>query len=89
MDFLFVLTRIGFPIMIVVGGIAAWKLAKGDGPNGEKQTWKDTSLDDWRKERDSLAEAKRGNHATAPDADGDEGATEEQEGTRKHQRIGG
>lgn len=89
MDFLFVLTRIGFPIMIVVGGIAAWKLAKGDGPDTEKATWKDTSLDEWRKERDSLAETKRAKRATAPDAEGDEGATEEQEATRKHQRIGG
>ena len=87
---LFLLTRIGFPLLIVGGAIAAWRMAKADhAPGAEKPEWKDDSLEDWRKERDAAAAAERAARDSAPRAEADEGATEEKEQTKRHQRIGG
>ena len=78
-----------FPVLMFVGGIAAWRMSKKQVEEAEKPTaWRDDSLDDWRNERDAEAEAAR---ATRP-AELREtvtGSEEQQETTKKHQRIGG
>ncbi len=84
------LTRIGFPILIVAGAIAAWRMAKAEHAPGESQPeWKDDSLDDWRQERDAAAEAERAARGETHRTDLTEGSTEEKEQTKRHQRIGG
>jgi hypothetical protein len=78
-----------FPILMFVGGIAAWRMSKKQVEDAEKPpAWRDDSLDDWRRERDAQAEAAR---ATRPAElrELSTGSEQEQETTKKHQRIGG
>lgn len=80
------------PIAMVFGAIAAWRMSKKDNdPEAKPPEWRDTSLDDWRRERDQQAIAERqsrssktktGAHETTGSG-GDEGET------KRHQRIGG
>lgn len=87
---LFLLTRIGFPLLIVSGAIAAWRMSKAEHAPGEaKPEWKDDSLDEWREQRDAAAEAERAARGGTIRADLGEGSTEEKEQTKRHQRIGG
>ncbi len=87
---LFLLTRIGFPLMIVGGAIAAWRMSKAENaPGAIKPEWKDDSLEEWRKERDASAEAERATRSAEERAGLNEGSTEEKEQTKRHQRIGG
>jgi len=77
-----------FPVLMFVGGIAAWRMSKRQVVEAEKPGWRDDSLDEWRKERDAAAEAERAarplekTHLST-------GSEEQQETTKKHQRLGG
>jgi hypothetical protein len=84
------LLSIGMPIAMAFGAIAAWRMSKKDNdPESKPAEWRDTSMDDWRRERDEQAIAERktrstkGKTATHEATGGDEGET------KRHQRIGG
>ena len=82
------LWQLALPLLLAVGGIAAWQVSRRDRTreeNGAK--WRDTSLDDWRKERDAAAEERRATRADEPEEV--TGQTEEQATEKRHQRIGG
>lgn len=55
------ISRIGLPLLMAVGGILAWrKTMSGIREEEEhKPQWRDESLDDWRKERDAQIEEER------------------------------
>lgn len=76
------------PVLMVVGFIAAWKMPKREGRRDQGQTWRDTSLDDWRKERDAALEAERQQRIDAGPALHDNTGAEASEPVR-HQRLGG
>lgn len=74
---------------MVIGAIAAWRASrKEDAPEAKSATWRDNSLDDWRKERARQAEEERAARATA-ESQISTGRAEEQAAEKKHQRIGG
>ncbi len=80
------LFAVAFPLVMLAGGIAAWRLSKKDTVVPEKPTWRDDSLDAWRNERDSDAERRRLTRASEELTTG----SEEQQETKKHQqRLGG
>ena len=82
------LSAILFPLAMAIGGVAAWRASKKEHTvEAEKTTWRDTSLDDWRKERDQAAEQDRSIRAEQPEIL--TGSSEEQAIEKKHQRIGG
>ena len=81
-----ILSAVVFPLVMLAGGIAAWRLSKKDTTAPEKANWRDDSLDDWRNERDSEAERIRLSRAS----EGLTTGSEEQQETKKHQqRLGG
>lgn len=87
-----VLAALGLPLAMVIGVVAAWRMSKRDNtPEADKSAWRDDSLDDWRRDRDRLAEEERLARETQPHPTARErtGSTEERETTEKHQRIGG
>lgn len=86
MDFQ-ILFAIGMPVAMVVSGIAAWRMAKKSNIAPETPTWRDDSLDDWRKERDEQIELERAQRPK--EARLKTGQEEQTETTKKHQRIGG
>ncbi|MCZ2108450.1 MAG: hypothetical protein LC118_02570 [Dehalococcoidia bacterium] len=82
------LSAILFPVVMAIGGIAAWRASKRENTvEPEKPGWRDTSLDDWRKEREQQAEQERSVRASQPEQLS--GQAEEQNVEKKHQRIGG
>lgn len=88
MDGITGLWQLAFPLVLAIGGIAAWQMSKRDRTrqdNGAK--WRDDSLDDWRKERDAAAEERRSTRAESPEEV--TGRGEEQAQEKRHQRIGG
>ena len=77
---------------MAIGGIAAWRMSKKENSTSastETSTWRDDSLDDWRRQRAAAADEHRiareqetrESHAGA--------GNEEQVETVRHQRIGG
>ena len=50
---------VGMPVLMVLGGVAAWRQSKKDGPEAPDASWRDESLDDWRREREEQIEAER------------------------------
>lgn len=46
------IAAIAFPFLLFIGGIAAWQMSK-HADAAEQNTWRDDSLDDWRRERDA------------------------------------
>lgn len=83
-----VLVRLAFPLLLAVGGIAAWRINKRERERDESPpAWRDDSLDDWRRERDADAEARRVERANDPTLA--TGRAEEQAEQKKHQRVGG
>jgi hypothetical protein len=82
------LSAVAFPLLMVIGGIAAWRISKNQSARPETPAWRDDSLDDWRKERDAQADEAR---ATRPAEEQhvSTGSEEQQETTKKQQRIGG
>lgn len=82
------LWALAFPLLLAVGGIAAWRMSKRERSLDETgPKWRDDSLDDWRKERDAAAEERRTMRADEPEEL--TGRGEEQAETKRHQRIGG
>ena len=51
--------RIGLPMIMAIGGILAWRKTMKGADDDDKPGWRDTSLDDWRNERESEVEAER------------------------------
>jgi hypothetical protein len=82
------LSAVAFPLLMVFGGIAAWRMSKKDSTKPDATTWRDDSLDDWRKDRDQQAEQAR---ATRPAEQQHlaTGSEEQQETKKHHQRLGG
>jgi hypothetical protein len=60
---------------------------KEDTTSVEQPTWRDNSLDDWRRERDAEADAVRAARLESETHEG--AAAEEKSETKRHQRIGG
>lgn len=88
-----IVAAVGLPLAMLIGGIAAWRMSKRtDVEEADRRAaWRDDSLDDWRKERDTLAEQERieREQSPAPARDLSDGRAEEQEQAKKQQRIGG
>lgn len=84
------LLGLGMPIAMAVSGVVAWRASKQDSAKPENPTWRDDSLDDWRKERDAAQEEQRATRST-PQARAKTvtGSEEQQETAKKHQRLGG
>lgn len=84
-----IVSALGLPLLMGVGGVAAWRMSKKQDSTStiDKPQWRDTSLDDWRKERDAEAETVRIARANADTHAG--AAAEEKAETVRHQRIGG
>ena len=81
-------SAIGLPVLMVVGAVMAWRHSKQqDVQDTHAPTWRDDSLDDWRKERDAAARQEREGRTTH--ATTGEGSTEEKKQEKTHQRIGG
>ena len=86
------LSAIGFPLVMAIGGIAAWRLTKKEAKReSEPAQWRDDSLDEWMKERDAKVDATRQARLSGKDLSGKDlsGAGSEEEVTVRHQRIGG
>jgi hypothetical protein len=83
-----IVSALGLPLLMGVGGVAAWRMTKKqDQVSMEKPAWRDDSLDQWRKDRDTEAETQR---IARVQSDLHEGAAaEEKAETVRHQRIGG
>lgn len=83
------LAAIAFPMLLFIGGLAAWQMTRHRQTAEEQQTtWRDDSLDDWMREREAQAErerAERLKHRVQYDPE----APEQQEEAIHHQRIGG
>lgn len=84
-----ILMAVVLPVVMFAGGIAAWRATKKQNEAPEpSSTWRDDSLDDWRKERDAQAEERRltrlreEQHIST-------GSEEQQETKKHHQRLGG
>ncbi len=81
-------SAIAFPLLMLIGGIAAWRVSRKENVTiVEPTAWRDDSLDDWRKERDAEAERIRIEREQSATHEG--GAAEEKAETVRHQRIGG
>ncbi|MEO8541143.1 MAG: hypothetical protein ABI577_15480 [bacterium] len=82
-----ILFALGMPVAMIVSGVAVWRSTKKDTTKPEAPTWRDNSLDDWRKERDEQAEIIRQQrpNETALKT----GSEEQQETQKRHQRLGG
>ena len=83
------LSAVAFPLLMVVGGIAAWRMSKKETTRIETPAWRDDSLDDWRKERDAQAEQARAIRPSDDPTHLSTGSEEQQETTKRHQRLGG
>lgn len=81
-------SAVAFPFLMVIGGIAAWRMSKKETTRIETPAWRDDSLDDWRKERDARAEQARAIRPSDP-THLSTGSEEQQETTKRHQRLGG
>ena len=85
------LSAIGFPLLMAVGGIYAWRSAKKESkPEASKALWRDTSLDDWRTDREAaINEERSGRLENASSGVHEGGAGGERPEAVRHQRIGG
>jgi len=86
-----ILMAVVIPVLMFVGGIAAWQSTKRHNEKVESESagWRDDSLDDWRRERDEAAEAERLRRASTNDTTLSTGRAEEQNEAKRNQRIGG
>lgn len=81
------LSQLGLPIAMAVGGIAAWRMTRRQQTREEKPGWRDTSLDDWRRERDQTVERERKQRGASPEMK--QGTEQEQAAEQRHERMGG
>lgn len=83
------ISAVGLPVAMAVGAIMAWRMTRRENrAETEQPLWRDTSLDDWRKERDAEIEVERLQRLKDAKLHGG-AAAEEQSETKRHQRIGG
>lgn len=77
------------PFLLGMGGVAAWRASKRSEERERERAaaWRDDSLDEWRRERERIAEEERARRAAA--AETRTGGTEERDEKKQHQRIGG
>ena len=87
------LVILGMPLLLFIGGIAAWRVARKEGSFDPPDStgWRDDSLDDWRRERDELAEQERQQRLKGGTGERlRTGQEEQQESQRQtHTRLGG
>jgi hypothetical protein len=78
------------PFLLGMGGVAAWRASRRSDEHDRERAaaWRDDSLDDWRKERERMAEEERARRATA-ETETRTGSTREGDEKKQHQRIGG
>ena len=80
------ISAIAIPLLMLVGGIAAWRALKAEDEREDQLGWKDTSLDDWRRERDAeIEEAREQRLSESFESKQEEIA----EAEKRQQRIGG
>lgn len=53
------ITTIALPLVMAIGGLLAWRKTMKSARDEEKPGWRDTSLDDWRHQREAELEAER------------------------------
>ncbi|MGE3074682.1 MAG: DUF948 domain-containing protein [Dehalococcoidia bacterium] len=82
------ISAIAFAFLMIFGAIAAWRISKTDSTKQDTPSWRDDSLDDWRKERDEQAEAARASRP-AEQQHMATGSEEQQDTKKQHQRLGG
>jgi hypothetical protein len=78
------------PFLLALGAVAA--VLRGRERNrgdSEAGAWRDTSLDDWRRERDAAAAREREQRRVATSETLSSGRAEETEEPVRQQRIGG
>lgn len=80
-------------VLMIAGAVFAWRLSKRESlPKSSDETWRDDSLDDWRRQRDAEIELERQSRVletktTSRQHEG--GAGNEEVETVRTQRIGG
>lgn len=93
MDPIVFIGTVGFPVVLAIGGILAWRKSRQTNDiRPAAGTWRDDSLDDWRKEREAELEAERARRAANPAAPSDEmtrTGDSETEVRTTHTRLGG
>lgn len=84
---------IGMPLLLAIGGIAAWRIARKEGSFDppEKAAWRDDSLDDWRREREEQLEQERQQRLEQQGSRRLRTGQEEQQESQRttHTRLGG
>lgn len=91
MNPIILLGSVGLPIAMGVGGFFAWRATRSQQVREvQPKTWRDDSLDEWRNERDTRADAERQGRATET-ADGlqHEARAESERVEQRHTRMGG
>ncbi len=87
------ISAIVLPMILLVGGIAAWRVTRSEQARSDPATfqpaWRDESMDDWRKERDAAAEAERQQRTQGVAGEFSTGRAEEQAVEKREQRLGG
>lgn len=91
MDPLLLFGSVGIPIILAVGGLLAWRASRAQQEREARpSTWRDDSLDEWRRERDAEIEAERVRRVEQARHDGPTTESREgQEGQKTHTRLGG
>ena len=91
MGLLPLLSAIGFPVLMAVGGWYAWRISKREArPEATKALWRDDSLDDWRTTREAEIDGDRLARLERADAVQFEGGSTGDGGEPiRIQRIGG
>jgi hypothetical protein len=95
MDLFTLIGSIGIPAVMAIGGVLAWRATRKQHATAERETesptWRDTSLDDWRRERDEQAEQERLRRESGISRDGfTEGQAKEADTQKQtHTRMGG
>ncbi|MGE0601794.1 MAG: hypothetical protein AB7J35_19765 [Dehalococcoidia bacterium] len=82
------ISAIAFPFLMIFGAIAAWRISRTDSTKPDTPSWRDDSLDEWRKERDQQAEQARASRP-AEQQHLATGSEEQQDTKKQHQRLGG
>jgi len=84
-----VLSAVLIPFLLGIGGTAAFLASRRreEQDRDRAAAWRDDSLDDWRKEREAMAEEERGRRTAEGETHA--GSTQERDEKKQHQRIGG
>lgn len=95
MDPILLIGSVGLPLVFGIGGIIAWRARRAQAEREDQPaTWRDDSLDDWRRERDEQLAAERERRAREPQREDpdDVPTTQAREGEkarRTQSRLGG